>query len=210
MEPLSASSYRVQFTASSELYAKIEQAKELVSHTVPSADLATLMERAIDALIEKEIRRKRGTGKKRKRRLQKRGSRHVPVEVADAVWERDGGQCTFVDAAGRRCSERRFVTLEHEQPHALNGPSSVENLSLLCAAHNARSARKVFGEEHIEKKRRERAEMAQTEAKVCSALCGLGFRKQEVVRVMAELGRGQAEEPAPEPLLRACLASLVP
>ena len=103
---------------------------------------------------------------------------------------------------------RRFP--RPEQPHALNGPSTVENLSLLCAAHNAQSARKVFGEQHIEKKRRERAESAQTEAKVCSALCRLGFRKQEVLGALAKLGTRQAEDLAPEPLLRACLASLVP
>jgi 5-methylcytosine-specific restriction endonuclease McrA len=209
LEPLSAASYRVQFTASSDLYAKIEQAKQLVSHALPGVDLAALMERAIDALIEKEIRRKRGADKKRKRRPQKPGSRHVAVEVADAVWQRDGSQCTFVDAAGRRCSERRFLTLEHEHPHARNGPSTVENLSLLCAAHNARSARKVFGEEHIEKKRRERAARAHTEGKIRSALCRLGFLKPQVARVLAEVGARQGQDFAPQPLLHACLASLV-
>ena len=209
LEPLSAASYRVQFTASSDLYAKIEQAKQLVSHAVPGVDLAALMERAIDALIEKEIRRKRGADKKRKRRPQKPGSRHVAVEVADAVWQRDGSQCTFVDGADRRCSERRFLTLEHEHPHARNGPSTVENLSLLCAAHNAQSARKVFGEEHIEKKRRERAERAHTEGKVRSALCQLGFRKPEVARVLAEVGARQGQDFAPQPVLHACLAALV-
>src|SRR5688500_15834031 len=35
LEPLSASRYRVQFTASEELYAKIEQARELLSHALP-------------------------------------------------------------------------------------------------------------------------------------------------------------------------------
>jgi hypothetical protein len=50
VEPLSASGYRVQFTASDELYAKIEQAKELLSHGMPSGDLAQLFERAMDAL----------------------------------------------------------------------------------------------------------------------------------------------------------------
>jgi hypothetical protein len=134
----------------------------------------------------------------------------VPVEVAAVVWERDGGQCTFVDAEGRRCSERRFLTLEHTHPHALQGPSTVTNLSLLCASHNAQSARKVFGEAHIENKRRERAERAQAEAKVCSALCRLGFRKQEVVRVLAKLGGHHGDDLSPEPLLRACLAALVP
>ncbi|HMJ09757.1 MAG TPA: hypothetical protein VK524_00055 [Polyangiaceae bacterium] len=86
-----------------------------------------------ELLIEKEARRRRGTGKKRKQCAQKPGSRHVAVTVANAVWERDESQCTFVDAEGRRCSARRFLTLEHVQPHSLKGPPTVENLSLsLC------------------------------------------------------------------------------
>ena len=156
LEPLSASSYRVEFTASAELYAKLERARELSSHTLPGGELATVIERALDALIEKELRRRTGAGKPRKQRALKLGSRHVPLEVARQVWERDGGQCTFVDAEGRRCSERRYLTLEHRHPYALGGPPTVENICLLCANHNAHSARQVFGKQYIEKKRAER------------------------------------------------------
>jgi 5-methylcytosine-specific restriction endonuclease McrA len=156
LEPLSASRYRVQFTASEELYAKIEQAQALLSHALPSGDLPALFERAIETLIEKEVRRRRGAGGKRKRRLQKDGSRHVPVQVQAEVWRRDGSQCTFTDAEGRRCSARRFLTIEHVQPHACGGAPSIENLCLLCSSHNAQTARRVFGEAYIEKRRRER------------------------------------------------------
>ena len=180
--------------------------------------------RAIKALIEKEVRRRRGAGQKRKRRVQKPGSRHVPVEVAAEVWRRDGSQCTFVDEEGRRCSARRFLTIEHVQPYACGGPATVDNLSLLCSSHNAHTARQVFGEAHIEKKRRERkprdvpatqAEVRPTDAvqsdsrepietKVCSALCKMGFRKHEVVQAVGKpepRGRAQTES-----LLRAALA----
>src|SRR6185503_5852690 len=103
--PLSGSSYRIEFTASAELYSKLERARELLSHTVPRGELATVFERALDALVEGEMRRRIGAGKpEQKRRRLKPGSRHVPREVARIVWERDGGQCTFVDGEGRRCS----------------------------------------------------------------------------------------------------------
>jgi 5-methylcytosine-specific restriction endonuclease McrA len=208
VEPLSASSYRVEFTASPELVAKIEQAQELLSHTLPGGELPALFERALDALIERELGQRRGTekGRQRQRRPLKPGSRHVPVDVARQVWERDGGQCTFVDASGRRCSERRFLTLEHKHPHALGGAPTVENLCLFCSSHNAHTARQVFGAAHIDKKR---AEREQTETKVSSALCNLGFGKRQVRQVMAEL-RLQEITPEPEPLLRAGLALLVP
>src|SRR5690606_22895861 len=63
-----------------------------------------------------------------------------------AVWERDGGQCTFVNGEGRRCQERRFMTLEHRDPHALGGEASVENLCLLGRSHNVHAGRRLFGE----------------------------------------------------------------
>jgi len=156
LEPLSASSYRIEFTASAELYAKLERARELLSHTVPRGELAMVIERALDALVEGEMRRRVGAGQQQKRRPLKPGSRHVPREVARIVWERDGGQCTFVDAEGRRCSERCYLTLEHRHPWSLGGPPTADNICLLCAAHNAHTARKVFGEEFLEKKRSER------------------------------------------------------
>jgi 5-methylcytosine-specific restriction endonuclease McrA len=158
LEPWSPGRYRVEFTASAELADKLERARELLSHALPSGDLAALIERAVDQLLEHETRRRYGSNQRggRKRRPLTPGSRHVPVEVARQVWERDGGQCTFIDDEGRRCGARLFLTLEHRQPFALGGPATVDNLCLLCKSHNQHTAREVFGEEHITKKRVER------------------------------------------------------
>jgi hypothetical protein len=110
VEPLSAERYRIEFTASAEFHAKLEKAKELLSHAVPSGDLAQLFERALDELINREVKRRMGAARPRKPRTLRVGSRHVPLEVARQVWERDGAQCSFVDSEGRRCKERRFLT----------------------------------------------------------------------------------------------------
>jgi hypothetical protein len=158
LEPLSPTRLRVEFTARAELYEKLQKARELLSHALPSGDLGELVERAVDALIEQETRKRFGTrtasgaSKARKARELKPGSRHVPVETERAVWERDNARCTFVDGAGRRCAERRFLTLEHRTPFALGGPPTLENLCLLCTAHNLENARQVFGEPHIKAK----------------------------------------------------------
>ena len=163
VEPLSAERYRVEFTASATLRTKIERASELTSHALPNGDLALLFERALDALIERELKRRVGAGKPCRVAKPRPDSRHVPLTVAKLrpdsryvplaiakrVWERDGSQCTFVDSAGRRCQERRFLTLEHRHPFSLGGPATVANLCLLCKAHNAHAARRVFGEAFI-------------------------------------------------------------
>jgi RuvA, C-terminal domain len=123
------------------------------------------------------------------------------VELALAVWDRDGGQCTHVDAQGRRCSARRYLTLEHRDPYARGGPPTLDNLCLLCKAHNLASARKVFGDAYIERRR--------VLAKVHAALRNMGFREQEARRALGELEKGDIA-PEPETLLRAALAMLTP
>jgi hypothetical protein len=220
LEPLSAERYLVQFTASADLYAKLERAQELLSHSVPGGELPLLVERAFDALIERELKRRMGANKPRKRRGQEPGSRHVPVEVEREVRERDGNQCTFTDAQGRRCRERRFLTIEHSIPFALGGLPIPENLCLLCSAHNAYTARQVFGEVFIAEKRAERAARSQAPepgapadpdlfTKVQFALCKLGFRERDVRKALAVLRREPVDLEA-EPLLRAALSLLTP
>src|SRR5215208_5280183 len=145
---------------------------------------------------------------------------HVPREVARKVWERDRFRCAFVDAEGRRCSERKFLTLEHRHPHALGGPPTVDNISVFCSAHNAHTARQVFGEAFIAEKRpvrpsRDKPTAPAVErlpdvfAKVLSALCKLGFRKRDAESAMVTLRREEAA-PELEPLLRAALDILTP
>ena len=143
-------------------------------------------------------------GKPRKRRELKAGSRHVPVEVARAVWERDGFRCAFVDAEGRRCSERRFLTLEHRIPFAFGGLPTPENLCLHCAPHNAYTAREAFGQALLERKRAQRkrarakakdeattgtrpGRAADVNERALSALVRLGFGRAQVVRVLEAL-----------------------
>src|SRR5450432_2612137 len=81
-----------------------------------------------------------------------RRSRHVPTEVARAVYLRDGGACTFCSEDGRRCGARRFLELDHITPWAAAGESTVENLRLRCRAHNQQSARSYFGAEFVRAK----------------------------------------------------------
>jgi hypothetical protein len=234
LQPLSPGRVRVEFTAGAEFLDKLQQARQLLSHAIPNGDLGELMQRALDALLEKETRRRFGAGRPRQRRKLQEGSRHIPVEVRRAVWERDGGQCAFVDSEGRRCGERCFLTFEHRQPFACGGPPTTENLCLLCSAHNAASAREVFGQEHIEasiRARRAPAQGAPAVGELCkepdsavapsapasrklaeqvlSALCHLGFKQAAAAEA---IGRVVGSEPALglQQLLRKCLALLVP
>jgi len=76
---------------------------------------------------------------------------HIPNEIRRAVASRDGWQCTYRDGEGNRCASRAFLQLHHEHAHALGGPSTIDNLRLLCASHNRLLAERDFGRAHQER-----------------------------------------------------------
>ena len=72
--------------------------------------------------------------------------RYVSARVRREIHARDEGQCAFVSAAGRRCEAKALLEFDHRQPFARFGAADVQNLRLLCKAHNLLHARNCFGE----------------------------------------------------------------
>jgi hypothetical protein len=153
--PLSPARYKVQFTAGKALHDKIERARELLAHRVPSGDLAEIFDRVLAIAIARLERERFGlTDKPRtKSRPTAPGSRHIPAEVKRRVYERDGGQCTYVDGRGHRCSGRSMLEYDHIVPYALGGPATFENTRLRCATHNRLEAEEKFGAGFMAQKR---------------------------------------------------------
>ena len=77
-------------------------------------------------------------------------SRYIPAAVRRAVWTRDGSQCRYVDAQGRRCTERTRLEFHHRRPFGMGGDHGPENIALLCRAHNDYIAEHDYGREHVE------------------------------------------------------------
>src|SRR5206468_9120710 len=103
LAPLSPGRFALQFTIDQATYDRLRYAQVLLGHALPSGDVAKVFERALDVLVEQLEKQK--FAKCDRPRSQKHGSpnsRHIPAAVKRAVWERDGGQCTFVSDAGRR------------------------------------------------------------------------------------------------------------
>jgi 5-methylcytosine-specific restriction endonuclease McrA len=148
VEPLSPDRYRVQFTASAELRDKLERLKDLMRSSVPDGDLAAIIEAAVTEKIERLEARRFGRTKSPRRDLSHVDTtpktRHVPAAVRRAVQERDEGRCRYVDVEGRRCTAR-LVQFHHRHPFGFGGDHSVDNVGLLCSAHNQQLARVDFG-----------------------------------------------------------------
>jgi hypothetical protein len=142
--PLSPDRYKIQCTITDATHDKLRRAQDLLRHAIPSGDLATILDRALSVLLADLERAKAAATDRPRQVCAASGSRHIPAAVRRAVWQRDGGQCAFVGAAGR-CTERGFLEFHHLEPYATGGPATVENVALRCRAHNLHEAEHYFG-----------------------------------------------------------------
>jgi hypothetical protein len=158
--PLSPETYEIRFTGSRDLRNKLRQAQELLRHRIPSGDVAAIFEAALDVLIGKVKKERFGIGRKaRKTDAPREGpatSRHIPVAVQREVYERDGGQCTFVDERGRRCQERGMLELDHVDGFARTRSHDPARIRLRCHAHNQHAAEQMYGTEFMDRAREAR------------------------------------------------------
>jgi 5-methylcytosine-specific restriction endonuclease McrA len=143
--PLAPDRYKVQVTVPRETYEKLRRAQDLLRHTIPSGDLAAIVDRALTLLLaDLEKTKLAATDRPRAARPSSPGSRHIPAAIRREVWARDAGQCAFVGANGR-CTEQGFLEFHHVVPYAAGGQTTTENLELRCRAHNAYEAEQYFG-----------------------------------------------------------------
>jgi len=149
---------------------KLEHAKALLGHQLPSGDLAEVLDRALDALIAKLEKRKfAATERPQRKPRQARNARTIPAQVRRAVWKRDGGRCTFVSDTGTRCPSRTMLEFDHVTPVARGGEATIGGVRLRCRAHNQYEAERAFGTAFMRAKR----EAARAEH---DAGCGIGRR----------------------------------
>ena len=204
--PVAPQRFLVQFTIGQDTHDKLRYAQELLSHQIPSGDLAAVLDRALDLLIPKLERGKFAATCKPHPSPRPTGSaRHVPAQVKRAVWERDGGQCTFVSPAGQRCPARSLLEFDHMDPVARGGRATAARMQLRCRAHNQYAAECTFGTAFMEHKRHEaqraaeartvaaqaraaREERASAEALDAGARATAQQRAQEVIPFLRRLG----------------------
>ena len=166
VDPLNAGQVRVQFTMSREALAKMKLAMDLLGTAVARDDIAALFEKLLDMAIP-ALEKKKFAATDRPRAPRDTASaspstpgespavnsRTIPAHVKRAVWQRDGGRCTFVSGSGRRCECCRGLEYDHVKPVALGGEATTENVRLLCRKHNQLEAERRFGAGFMKNKR---------------------------------------------------------
>ncbi len=179
--------FKLQVVIEKSTHDKLRHLQALLSHALPTGDVAQVLDRSFDALIAQLERRKfAATAKSRQTGPSSANPRHIPAHVKRAVRERDQGQCTFVSHTGQRCGARKFIEYDHIEPVARGGQSTVDNLRLRCRAHNQFEAERVFGESFMDQKREaarrqseEKAATRQETQDIFNGLRELGFRAVE-------------------------------
>ncbi len=163
VSPLSAQRFVVQFSAGSALKDKLERARDLMSHSNPKRDLATVIERGLDLVLADLEKKKLG---KTKRPRNSKGTKHGDFsrQARREIYERDGEQCSYVSPSAERCRARAFVQLDHWTPRACGGAGTTCNGRLLCGPHNLFEAEKVFGRKYIDSRIRLRQQRLDCES----------------------------------------------
>jgi len=158
--PLSEDTFKVEFTASRGLRDKLRQAQDLLRHRLPSGDLASIVESALDLLIEKVKKQRFGVGRKPRpdRNIKTPGPcpRPMPASLKRQVYVRDEGRCTFVDEYGNRCPETGMLEYDHIDGWARTHIHDPDRIRLRCRAHNQHAAEQMYGREFMERARASR------------------------------------------------------
>jgi hypothetical protein len=146
-KPLSPGREEVRFTMETSTIEKLKRAKDLLGHALKPGDgYGEIIDRALTLLLaDLEKKRCGKTDRPRPCGPPRAGSPYIPKNMKRAVWERDGGRCTFLGKTGRRCNETSYLQEHHIIPRAQGGPTSVENLTLRGGPHNRYEADQAFG-----------------------------------------------------------------
>ena len=149
VKAIASARFALQMTIGEATHEKLLRAQALLRHQVPSGDLAEVLDRALDALLDGIEARKLGKARAPRTARACSDGRYVPREVRRLAVARDGERCSFVAEDGRRCEETGFLELDHQRPVARGGASTADNVRVLCRAHNQFEAERILGHEAV-------------------------------------------------------------
>jgi len=147
--PLTASLSRLHVTVSRQFLAKLDAARDALSHSHRGASIEQILEVGLDLVIERSAKRK-GLVKKPLKNPRPSSGDDIPAHVKRAVWIRDGGRCQWPLASGGICGSTCRVQFHHREERALGGPPTIKNVQILCDVHNPLASRLTFGDEWMD------------------------------------------------------------
>ena len=131
-KPISEELTRIEFTATKQQLQKFHRLKGLLAHKNFEGRYDLLFEELADLALKKLDAPLLGAPQGQKQR-----TRYIPISTRKLVWRRAGDQCQYRDpSSGKRCDCKHALQIDHIQEFANGGSNELENLQLLCGAHN--------------------------------------------------------------------------
>jgi 5-methylcytosine-specific restriction endonuclease McrA len=139
--PLSTDFRRLHLTVSRRFVDKLEAAKSARAHARPAATAGAILEDALDLLLSREAKRRWGATDRPRKASRPCAPGRLPAEVRREVWTRDEGRCQWPLEGGGVCCSTYRLEFDHVQPRAQGGPSTADNVRLLCGLCRTRHKR---------------------------------------------------------------------
>ena len=131
---LSEDLVEVSFRVSRSVHAKLQRVEALAKAEV----LETCLDLYLDRFdpVRKAERARLSVRTEKQKPEAHRGRHPLTAAQRHAVFRRDQGRCTHVDAQGKRCDSERYVQIHHIHPVSQGGGNEPENLTTLCSFHH--------------------------------------------------------------------------
>lgn len=154
-------SVRLELTLTKTQFEKLQKAKELLAHSVPTGDLVTLLEYLSDKVIQQKTgishlpKTKEFTATVEVESLAKRNpgpkieiknrDRYISNKIKKELFT-EQNCCQYTDKrTNKKCGSRWQLQIDHVQPVWAGGTNDKSNLRLFCGAHNRQVYRKQAG-----------------------------------------------------------------
>ena len=135
--PPPVTEYTISMQVDGEFMELYREAEQLTGY--PGISMQEVLRAGLKALTAKAAPPKRECPPKES------NSSYIPKAVRHAVRERDGNRCTYEAPDGRRCTATHALQYDHRIPRSLGGTNSLENIRMLCPAHNQLMAEEILG-----------------------------------------------------------------
>lgn len=151
--PLTGDLRRLHLTVTRRFIEKLATARRARAHAQPGASSGDVLEAALDLLLARDAARRKAEARRPAGRLRESAPSRIRASVRREVWRRDEGRCQWPLEGGGVCGSTWRLELDHVHPRSRGGPSTADNLRLLCGPHNAEAARRAFGEAFMARRR---------------------------------------------------------
>src|SRR5580765_6902975 len=119
--PLAPGRFGFQCTVDQETQDLWEYAKALLSHEIPTGEMALVLKAILKLAVPRLDKRKFAATNRPGHSRGSAGPRHIPAAVKREVRVRDEGKCTYVGENGKRCGSRHKLEFHHDQEFARGG-----------------------------------------------------------------------------------------